>query len=246
MKKRSLLAATAMLLVAVLAATGATYAWFQESKVASATVEMSVASASTLEISLDKVTWVSVLDADDLFEGNAHTWSDFSTTNGKDFFTETYETGTTTLNGYEAGTVAMNDVIYFRSTSEDAIKFGVSSKLEHIVDGTSKAAIPAALRFSVQDVNGANTKIYSTTGATIKGVTEAGDGVTTANIDTLHRADQASNVVGGAANVVTLKAPDAADGYYYGEATFTFWIEGTMANANNAGGTAKATLIFEQ
>lgn len=121
MKKRSLFVATAMLLVAVLVATGATYAWFTSVESAKADLSMSVASGESLEFSIDGGnTWHTSLE--DTLSGK---WSDFSVTDDNfadstepapGFFTKEYDEQTNQITGYNANTAPVKVTINFRAS----------------------------------------------------------------------------------------------------------------------------------
>lgn len=121
MKKRSLFVATAMLLVAVLVATGATYAWFTNVQSASANLSMSVASGESLEFSIDGgETWHTSLT--EALEGK---WSDFSVTDANfaesnatapGFFTKIYDQETNLITGYTADTAPVKVTVNFRAS----------------------------------------------------------------------------------------------------------------------------------
>ncbi len=236
MKKRSLLVATAMLLVAVLAATGATYAWFTSISSATTNISMGVQTASSLEISADGTNWVSYLDAEDLGLTGLN-WSDHSTVNGKDFFTKSFYSDTEIeADASLAGQIKefvesapVSTTIYFRSTESGDVIFNSGS----LTQTGSKANKSAALRVSVGE-----NKIYANADTTLNAAISA-EGAATGSV---YGAQTAKAITGG--NVVALA--DGGDGYFKGQATFTFWMEGTDSSNANAGGTAVANFIFAQ
>ncbi len=120
MKKRSLLVAVAMLLVAILAATGTTYAWFTQSKTATTTLSMNVASGSSLEISTaaSGAAWTSFLDQSSLTALGSG-WKDYSydAENTTFYKAATFDSvDTSKALTYTAGKPIATQTIYFRST----------------------------------------------------------------------------------------------------------------------------------
>lgn len=236
MKKRSLLVATAMLLVAVLAATGATYAWFTSISAAKTNISMGVQTASSLEISKDGVNWVSYLDAEDLGLTGA-SWSDHSTVNGIDFFTkEFYTDAEIEADADLAGQIKefkesdpSTTKIYFRSTEPEDVIFNDGS----LTQTGSKVNKSEALRVSVGE-----GKIYANSAVTADAAIKAAGAV-----DGDVYGTQTANAIAGG-NIVALT--EGADGYYYGNADFHFWMEGTKSTNANAGGTAVANFTFAQ
>ncbi len=226
MKKKSLLAATAMLLIAVIAATGATFAWFTSISQATSTFNMGVATGASLEISTDtgdSKTW-----------GNSATiapagavWQDLSTPgNAATFIAADLENNTSgsasSVNAYKEGT-AFKVTIYFRSNTSEDVTFDANTLVKAATGGTAHATLLSAARILVVDVNASNkVTIYGN-----------GDARTSKAVIDTDGTDGTYNVVSYTATtpvVVTMEdTVTNADGYYHGQADFYFFIEGTLA-----------------
>ncbi len=255
MKKRSLLAAVAMLLVAILAATGTTYAWFTEANAEpKATIQMGVAKGSSLQISLKPSSdYKSVLGATDFTNAGItfESWKDFSTNTAdfaKDapvFYSETYD-AEGLVNGYVTDDTVQKVTIYFRSTESEGVVLTSNAGIA-FPSGTS-TNLAAATRVAV-DSNGANTTALHTilaqadADATVSGTVNS-----TTTAEGSYEAKAISKLAADETVVVNLNQTASADGYYYGSATFYLFVEGTKAeNGDLAGATnITATLAFTQ
>lgn len=217
MKKRSLFVATAMLLVAVLVATGATYAWFNSVDKATAEISMGVASGNALQISgTDSDNWVSNLTTADFDTLTGKKWMDFSTVDGTNFFSDTYETDedgqeTSVLAGYKADTSVASATVNFRASAAGK-KISLTSSV------TNAADLATHVRIAV------GGKIFAATGTAYNGVPAEGDvaDVTLQEVTPIAFAE--------ATDIATLESIKAADGYYHTSATFYFWVEGTTCS----------------
>lgn len=244
MKKRSLFVATAMLLVAVIVATSATYAWFTNVGDATATVEMGVSSGSSLEIAFaaDGGTegWKSSLSLED-----ATLWKDASAgiKSGEealgDLYTATYTDNSTTQTGYEHADV-YSKTIYFRSNKpQDVIINSGNISAPTTVKNTLVKYAQILVKDDALDVpanifaNQANTSTEAIVGPTLSD----SNGKYTAK------------TLGSGTVIVNLDEEVQTDGYYHGSATFYFYIEGTeTSNADLVGleGKISASLTFSQ
>lgn len=247
MKKRSLLVATAMLLVAVIVATSATYAWFTNVSDATATVAMGVSSGSSLEISFfpDGGTegWKSSLS----LAGDA-LWKDASAGIKSDetalgnLYTATYADGTTDQIGYALASGVYSKTIYFRSNKPQDVIIASGSitapntvkdtlvKYAQILVKDNKLDLPVPANIFA---NEANTSTKAIVGTTLDDNT----GTYTAK------------ALGSGTVIVNLDETVQTDGYYHGSATFYFYIEGTeTSNADLVGlkGNISASLTFSQ
>ena len=234
MKKRSLLAATAMLLVAILAATGATYAWFSRSDTASTNVDMGVATGSSLEISTDNTNWVSVLSI------NTGSWLDRSTTDTA--FPAIYKAniaeGSMDPTSYaeDTGEVKVQK-IYFRSSKAGNVKLDTTSTIG-ATNAPNGNQIVDTLRIGVKDA-GTLKNIFAAYANTIdngiNGTALSATGTQTA---------KAVN----AGTVIVTMTQGTDDAYYYGSADFYFWVEGTLCNNSmtNSSTHGTAALKFAQ
>ena len=244
MKKRSLFVATAMLLVAVLVATGATYAWFVSVQEAKASIEMSVANGESLEISnkakADGAIWKTSLTEDDF--ANMTGWIDLSTNDDElgTFYTEKYEIegAANTISGYEASGNVAYCTIYFRSSKPGTVKATGALSGEGL-----SANLLKALRVGVA---GDAEKIYATAADVNNKAIGAADVTDEKVADVEGTATQTTALITASNDVVTLT--DGGDGYYYGDATFYFGVEGTKClNSDSAADLmAKASFIFAQ
>ncbi len=69
LRKKALFPAIAMVLASVIALSGVTYAWFTTSNEATVgTLDVNVAAANGIQVSLDGVAWMSTLTADDIID----------------------------------------------------------------------------------------------------------------------------------------------------------------------------------
>lgn len=246
MKKRSLFVATAMLLVAVLVATGATYAWFTSVETASSTMEMAVANGESLEISnkakADGAVWKTSLNQDDFATMLNKSWTDLSTNDDElgTFYTEVYEAegAANTITGYEASNNVAYATIYFRSSKPGVVKATGALSGDNL-----SANLLKALRVGIA---GDASKIYATEAGVNNKAIGAADVNDQVVADVEGTATQTTAVVTAANDVITLA--DGNDGYYYGNATFYFWVEGTKClNSDSAADLmAKASFVFEQ
>ena len=248
MKKRSLLVATAMLLVAVIVATSATYAWFTTANTASATVEMQVATGSSLQISLDGSEYKSALTSEEILAKMASPtstiWSDFSTTTEEfekttpAFYSEEYDPNTGLISRYKADNTVSKVTIYFKSTSSHDVK--LTSTLDF---ANASTTLRNATRIAV-DSNKTTEAALHTFFANV-----AGDTTNTVDADGADAANKYTSVnFSNATAVVKMIDTGSNDGYFYGSATFYFFIEGTQAD-NGAlanASTIEATLSFAQ
>ncbi len=249
MKKKSLLAATAMLLVALLAATGTTYAWFTQTASAKASISMNVKRGTSLEISLDEVNWKSSLSADDISPKIAgeQMWADFSTNanaiKDNQFYKANINTGTSDITGYALGQPA-NVTIHFRSTESGDVIFESGTEIKPSSFATTQSNLIQWSQIAVDDLSAdENTVIYSNSSNT---ATKAVNGTTT---DAVSGTYTSTALVNGVVVKMAKNAQD--DGYYYGTATFYFFIEGTETgngDVNGIGDAAQilASLVFKQ
>ncbi len=241
MKKKGIFAATAMLMVAIIAAVGATYAWFTTVSSATSTISMGVQDGSSLEISSDNSNWASSYT----YEGNS-IWKDSSI--GGDlttFYRPVFQDGTTTISSYEQDTVA-SVVLYFRSTSSSDIT--MSGNIAAVDFTTEQGDLIKWAQILVDDGNDtANAKanaVYSNTSQTANN-TIVGEQTSNNNGTYTTKALSATNAI--------IKMSETAndDGYYTGSATFYFFIEGTQTDNGDINGIGenaqiKATLTFAQ
>lgn len=249
MKKRSLFVATAMLLVAVIVATSATYAWFTTANTASATVEMQVATGSSLQISLsDGSEYKSALTSEEILAKMASPtstiWSDFSTTTDEfekttpAFYSEEYDQNTGLISGYKVDDTVSKVTIYFKSTSSADVK--LTSTLDF---ANASTTLQNATRIAV-DSNKTTDAALHTFFANV-----AGDTTNTVDAEGADTANKYTSVnFSNATAVVKMIDTGSNDGYFYGSATFYFFIEGTQAD-NGAlanASTIEATLSFTQ
>lgn len=234
MKKRSLFVATAMLLVAVLVATGATYAWFTSVSKATTTVQMSVSGGESLEISTDKSNgWKTSLNNVTLWgEGVTKTWIDASTDNagvaGGNFYSEKYENATneTIITGYAQENGVASVTINFRATKAGKVVFG---DCDFDTNSNLLDAVKDSLRIGVQNTTDTScTKIVATkaiTDGTCVAAADVNDSVVD-NAPTTGKQNAVTFATAG--DVVVLD--DVVDGYYTSSATFYFWVEGTTCD----------------
>lgn len=239
MKKRSLLVATAMLLVAILAATGATYAWFNGNTAAKSTIDMGVANASSLEISSGSSGWKSVLSNTDLGIDGTKSWSDFSTTDLTTFYSDVYSGDENTIpSGYKVDNGVISVDINFRSTEEGDVKIAATSSLTAKDGTTANTKVAPALRVGLNGGNGA--KIFATAAGSYDNAVDS----TTTNTGT-----QTWSAINNSETIAAVKMTQNSEtGYYEGTATFYFWVEGPLCNNSmtTASTTANASLVFEQ
>ncbi len=229
MKKRSLIVATAMLLVAILAATGATYAWFTSQSEAKATIQMGVAQGQTLDISATGTegTWVASLDNEDLSISTAK-WADYTYVEDE-FYTKTTTTvdGQVQVNGKTTGT-PVSAKVYFRSTIPGDVT--VARNFSFVNSATGYDRILDYARVSV---------LQNTTMTHLS-----------RNASTFSKTDTASSLSPNYETKANATITLAKSGNYYtGEATFYFWLEGTeLTNIDVSGFTDQllATLTFSQ
>ena len=241
MKKRSLLAATAMLLVALLVATGTTYAWFTSKSTASTSISMDVAKGTSLEIRKQGTeNWSSYLDTSSLGLSNLQ-WLDMSTATGKGFFTKETSTdanGVQTITGYKEG-APVSVTIEFRSTEN--IPVTVTGALSFATESanTSHANILNNARVTV--TSGSITKHFATSAGTI--------------VNTIKETAAVADEQDGTYDTTIITADTETvqltkDGNYYkGSATFSFWIEGTKTDNSDITDLASAlnaTFTFKQ
>lgn len=239
MKKRSLLAATAMLLVAILAATGATYAWFSSAETAYTNVNMSVSAGSSLEIrditAGESGAWKTTVDI------TTGTWVDRST-NDTDFPTFYKALGMDTGNvptGYETTSEIKKVTLQFRSPVYGDVSF-LNSSIS--VDEAGNAKLLNTLRVGI---TGKANKIF---GNAEMALTDAINGTTTASTT----GTQTVNQISTKTVIVAMTQSKLASGdtYYYGQADFYFWVEGTdcdnsMVKADNKT-MGKVSFQFQQ
>lgn len=223
MKKRSLFVATAMLLVAVLVATGATYAWFNSNTTTSAVINLGVADAATLEISTDalkvnyELTWKTAIDTEDFgFDANTK-WSDYSTNDTdileQKFYTDKYD-AEGVLSGFENSGVPVSQVVHFRSTEAGDIYFNAAATL------TSSNNTNSFLRVAIVQNNDATILANDSDADT--------DCVNGAALSDVTGKQSLTNVSDTNKKLVTMTK--GTGDYYEGSATFYFWLEGTDPN----------------
>lgn len=245
MKKRSLLVATAMLLVAVIVATSATYAWFTNVGDATATVEMGVSSGSSLEIAFaaDGGTegWKSSLSLED-----ATLWKDASAGIKSEeealgnLYTATYTDSSTTQTGYALASDVYSKTIFFRSNKpQDVIIKSGNISAPNTVKNTLVQYAQILVKDDELDVpanifaNQANTSTTAIVGTALSDNT----------------GKYTAKTLGSGTVIVNLDETVETDGYYHGSATFYFYIEGTeTSNADLVGlaGNISASLTFSQ
>lgn len=238
MKKRSLLAATAMLLVAILAATGATYAWFSSAKTAYTNVNMSVSAGSSLEIrditAGESGAWKTTVDI------TTGTWVDRST-NDTEFPTFYKALGMDTGNvptGYATTDEIKKVTLQFRSPVSGDVSF-LNSSIS--VEDAGNANLLNTLRVGI---TGKANKIF---GNAEMNLTDAINGTATTNVT----GTQTVNAISTKTAIVAMSQSEIDDGdsYFYGKADFYFWVEGTdcdnsMVKANETMG--KVSFQFQQ
>ncbi len=239
MKKRSLFVATAMLLVAVLVATGATYAWFTSVSKATANLSMDVANGESLEFSIDGGnTWHTSLTK--AFEDKQ--WNDISVVDDNfantteavpTFYTKTLEQGTATITGYEEDQPAKVEISFRASKAGSVVMTGSMAS----TDAALEDKLNATLRFGVFGT--ALKQIYANGTTTsydeaISGTALADEGTQTwKNLPT----------TGTTEKIVELTF---ADNYYTGSTNFYFWVEGPLVynSYTNDSTTAAVALTF--
>ncbi len=246
MKKRSLLAAVAMLLVAILAATGTTYAWFTSQSNAKAEISMSVSQGTSLEFKTDAMeSYVNSANATQLGL-SAASWADFSTNNTDNkFYTKTTTTvdGNQEITGYELGTPA-SVTLHFRSTNANDVLVKSNSS---ITFPTVNATYPVALA-------GARVTVTNDAKGTIHFATAANTNVAGIGSTSTLGAEGAFEYDTKAINaedvaIIDLSEEVNSEGFYTGTATFSFWIEGRQVNNEHITALAEnlvATLVFSQ
>ncbi len=241
MKKRSLLVATIMLLVAVLLATGTTYAWFTSQSTAKATVSMEVAKGETLEIAAEgSDTYKFALTNTDLEITSNSLWQDYTYAEG-DFVTKTYavneDTGVETW-GKSTASDPVKVTIKFRSTASGDVVAKSSLAFNDTDNNNAYSKVLANARITVVDGNAA--------GATTHLATAAGTFNSADTVDTGITQDY-STVVGSTTGAV-IKMTEGTS-YYEGTATFYFWIDGVITSNTDIVDLADAlvaSLTFEQ
>ena len=242
MKKRSLFVATAMLLVAVLVATGATYAWFNSSTSANANITLDVSDAASIEISGDGDIWKTALTEDDLTIAGDGIWTDLSTTDTQfasaNFFSETYDdAGVLVDTAYtDANLKVAAAKIYFRSTEAGDITMSNGSLKAGLNTVTDSANLIKALRVGINDdATTAASQIFATTAAVNDKAIAAADGT---------KGNQTTKAVNAATVIVDMTDTADANGYYTGSAIFYFWVEGSDAACVNPNTDADMVAAF--
>ena len=226
--KRSLITAIAILCVCALSLSAASYAWFSQSNKATVNnIVLAVDRASDLQISEDGKTWVSNITLD-----GEQTVADASTADAQSFYTPVDREGVDIDTGAYAGeyktgeAVVYTKTIYFRSSNAVNVNAAID---EFTLAAGNNTALANAMRMSAY-VDGAATFFANVAGN--DDVISATDG-TTANVTLVGAATKAEivDVLNGSysASDITVQ-----EGYYYGKATFTFYVEGTDAAAINA------------
>lgn len=242
MKKRSLLAATAMLLVALLVATGSTFAWFTSTSTAKASVSMGVATGSSLEISNDGgTTWKSSIT---YAPQEGKLWQDFSTNEDAlgTFYKATFEKDSVEISGYKTDT-PVSVTLNFRSTKSSPIKL-TGSITQDFAKNQDNLVKWSEIVVKDNTDGGHGTQIFSNTpNIPTKAIVHEGEN----NYTT----DGTYTTTPLTASTEIVELTDGNDGYYYGAATFYFFIEGTETDngdINGIGDTAKilANLSFAQ
>lgn len=237
MKKRSLILSTALLLVAIMACTSATYAWFSNSKDAKVSnIMASVEQQSSLLIAKGHgvsasatASWKNNID----FSDTAYALSDVSSLDGTVFFARTVaDDGTVSYGTAAAGTYI--DIPFSLMSSSDNVKVYLKTATlgsEEAGNGFTEAA-----RLAI--VEGNNSKFvyeYKTTtsvtnaasdlggtGADVKAITTSvGDGTPTAQ-DTITELSAANSAV------ATLAANTPV------ELNIRIWLEGQDASCVNS------------
>lgn len=193
MKKRSLILSTALLLVAIMACTSATYAWFTNSKEAKVSnINASVAERSSLLIAKGHdvsanatASWSNNID----FDGSTYTLNDVSSVDGVTFFSRNVaDNGDISYAGTSLGYI---DIAFSLMSSNDVAVYLKTATL----NSTLKPAFNEAARLAI--VAGTDSKFiyeYNTatsvanaaadlggTGEAVKAITTSqGDGAPTA------------------------------------------------------------------
>lgn len=213
MKKRSLIVATIMLLVAVITATGTTYAWFTSQSTAKTTVSMKVAEGKTLEISTAaNGTWKFALSNEDFNITGSNMWKDYTYTS-TGFATKSYsvnEAGEETW-GSDTSSRPVNVTVYFRSTASGNVKVTNALSFSDADNNSTYGEVYENARVTVQD--GTTYTHLATTSGEFNEVDTGRTGLT-----------QAYSTVNTYATVSMTKDGD----YYTGSATFYFWIDGVI------------------
>ncbi len=238
MKKRSLFVATAMLLVAVLVATGATYAWFTNVQSASADLSMAVASGESLEFSIDGGnTWHTSLEK--ALEGK---WSDFSVTDDNfanstqptpGFFTKVYDQETNTITGYVDTSAPVKVTINFRASKAGSVLMSGNMQSTN----AAHTSLDSTLRLGAY---GADYKQIFANPTTTSYNAAIADAQGTTGTQTWVNIPAAGTT--GAA-IVDLAL---TDDYYTGVTEMYFWVEGPLVfnSYTNDTTTAAVALTF--
>lgn len=235
MKKRSLFVATAMLLVAVLVATGATYAWFNGSNEAEANIVMKVSGAEVLEMQVNgQGPWYTSLDNNKLGIDTTEVWKDFSVTDDgfatPSFYYDEYTDGSTEPTSFAlaqtTGLYPQKVTIKFRALQQGNVAINTSSLLNAYVPGNQNvdnAELTAALRLGIQGTKLDNESVVDLNQIFAKDAVQIEDAI--AGTTTSAKGEQNALDINAQTNFVYLGTQDGE--YYTGEATFYFWVEGT-------------------
>ncbi len=222
--KRSLIVSIAVLCVCALSLSAASFAWFSSSTTATVdNIQLSVEKASDLQISIDGgKTWGYSFSSDFNEEINDYSTADAST------FIVPADREKIDFNGNNTGDYKVSDVkpvtmtVYFRSMQPQVVQM----KGNALAEGESIA--PAVRAAAITSGDAAGTFFFANTGATdnvYKTATQTEDiTLNTINTDT---------------TVVTLVSggdygqDKVEDGYCYGKAIITYYVEGTDEAAIN-------------
>ncbi len=224
MKKRSLLVATVMLLIAAVVATGTTYAWFTSTTSADATVSMKVAQGQALEIKTGEGDWKSSLTNSD-FGITSSMWSDF-----------------TYADGFKTKVLDSNSDV---SGSQTGTPVSVSVKIRSTTSGDVTVALSS---IDFEDANYTNTNVESYARVTL----QKGENYThlAKTATTYSKTDTAANVSPNYSTVQSTTVSLTAEGdYYTADVTFYFWLEGTAlgnTDVDDAVSNLIASLTFTQ
>ncbi len=221
MKKRSLLVATVMLLVAVLAATGTTYAWFTGNSTAKTTITMNVATGKTLEIKgdADSSSWGFNLENKDFTTlSGGSIWEDFTVIEGDLFRTKTYsvdDSGVETW-GVDTSKAPVKITLNLRSTSSTDVTVKNVLTYGNASNNTTWATTLGAARVSLA-VTDAESKTTYTHFSNTPGTFNSNDTKTSLT--------QSYKTVESGTIELTKNG-----NYYTATVDFYFWIDGVIAS----------------
>ena len=232
MKKRSLIMSTALLLVAIMACTSATYAWFTNNTTASVTtITASVDAQSSLLISgaatapeIGSDAWDTTLDVSELETLNGIELLDRSSVNGSNFYSKSVDPATNDATYAASGddgiitfklhfvSSAGGDLVVKQSTFTSLLGATKAARVAMIADGTTIIWEPD---------NTAGTIVndgYKTTA--VDAINDV-EGNTTAQMDTIAEFTDT--------DVITHLDPNVAK-----TVTVKIWLEGQDAECANA------------